>query len=601
MSVDVRALKLALNPKYPELRQALKKLLKDQLFIPQYNISLDEERQLTRQRLHRVADLGLLTPQDYIHDPCKLFAIHEVIALADSSLVTAFTIQFNITIGSLMFLGTEKHRKYIPEALAMRITGVFCLTELGYGSNSIAIETTSTYQASSQTFELHTPSVNACKFWAVGYQPTHAVVFAQLINVEGDQGIHAFFVKLRGEDGSLLPGVEVVDLGGVAGVNGVGCNLLRFTRLRVPLEALLDRNGSIAPDGAYTSSIGTNRDRFLKAVERLSAGRLCLSVSCLSTGKMGLLIAYRYAAQRLAVGAKGKSDTPIFSYQLNQNALVPSLAWFIALEFGVQYANQLFLEDAPLLNTFVCILKSLTARTVHSCLRTARERMGGAGYLAVNRIANLLAASDTVLTAEGDTSVLLIKVATDLLKAANDGTYTAPQLSMCPVRQLPNVTDFDSLDLLLEVLRAREVFSFRELSAKLKSSSSFHSAVNYHASEGIQHLSKAYGERVLAEKFLEAISHNPAAAEVLSIAAHLFMLDAIKTDLGWLLLSKLVSPASAANVVGRWEAAIKHLAPLMGQVIEAFDIPEEMVRAPAAGDYVGYNDVSMKGELVPKL
>jgi acyl-CoA oxidase len=605
MEIDVSALKQALQPGHQDVRQTLKKLLAEPLFTPRYNLSLEEERRLTRQRLVKVAESGVLRPQDYTEDPGKIFAIHETLVLSDSSLTSAFTIQFNILVGSLSNLSTGRHSAFISEAMAMRCIGCFALTEIGYGSNAISIETTSTYDPTSQTFELHTPNIKACKFWVSGNKPTHGVIFAKLITPAGDQGIQPFFTRLRAEDGSLLPGVEELDLGAVSGPNGVGSNLLRFTRFRIPLDSLMDRYASVSPDGTFSSQIANKRERFLKSIERLSAGRICMTVSCLGAAKLICLIVHRYASQRLAVGPEGKSDAPIMSYQLQQNALVPYFARIIALEFGAQYAKHLFTSNDPFLSTFICVLKPLAGWTVNRFSRIARERMGGAGFLSVNRMSNAIWASDSVLTAEGDNAILMIKVATDLIKQAMSGKYTPPQLSMCPVRHLPNVTDFSSLDLLLELLRAREVFSFRSLSERMQKSSeagaSLFEITSQLEAQRLQHLSKSFGERILAEKFLEAIAHNPRVADVLSLAALLYMLDAVKDDLGWLMTAKLVSAKAALSIVEKWTATIKQFSPLLTKVVEGFDIPADLVNAPAAGDYVGYNDLSLGGELLPKL
>ena len=42
-------------------------------------------------------------------------------------------------------LGTERHRKYLPEIDKMNVIGCFGLTELGYGNNAVEMETTATY------------------------------------------------------------------------------------------------------------------------------------------------------------------------------------------------------------------------------------------------------------------------------------------------------------------------------------------------------------------------------------------------------------------------------------------------------------------------
>ena len=55
-----------------------------------------------------------------------------------------------------------------------------------------------------------------------------------------------------------------------------------------------------------------------------------------------LYISIKYAKQRLAVGSSGKSDTPIFQYQLQQNALIPLLARTLALNMLHNFTKRVF-------------------------------------------------------------------------------------------------------------------------------------------------------------------------------------------------------------------------------------------------------------------
>lgn len=74
--------------------------------------------------------------------------------------------------------------------------------------------------------------------------------------------------------------------------------------------------------------------RFFKVADRLLSGRLCISSMSVSAAKKALFETIRYSQQRLTVGENGMSNTPIMSYQLQQNALLPLVARTIVLNFG---------------------------------------------------------------------------------------------------------------------------------------------------------------------------------------------------------------------------------------------------------------------------
>ena len=91
--------------------------------------------------------------------------------------------------------------------------------------------------------------------------------------------------------------------------------------------------------------------RFFKVADRLLSGRLCISAMCLSATKMCLFLTVRYSQQRLAIGESGESDTPIMSYQLQQNAILPLLARCICLNIGYNRAKDLFVDPTGLEHT----------------------------------------------------------------------------------------------------------------------------------------------------------------------------------------------------------------------------------------------------------
>lgn len=60
---------------------------------------------------------------------------------------------------------------------------------------------------------------------------------------------------------------------------------------------------------------------------------------------------------------------------------------------------------------------------------TTVERCGGQGYLACNRLMELFQGAHSGITAEGDNSVLMQKVAKEILELREKGKYVTPEAS----------------------------------------------------------------------------------------------------------------------------------------------------------------------------
>jgi acyl-CoA oxidase len=143
----------------PKKRQPWFELLKDPVFIPRYNLSLNQMRDEAYKKLKKVTDNKMLSIDDFERDPVNIFTAHEFMGQVDPSAGTKMTVQFNLFGGSVYALHTARHKSLFPKIDNLDIVGCFCLTELGYGNNAVKMETTLTYDEGTKEF------TKSLKYW----------------------------------------------------------------------------------------------------------------------------------------------------------------------------------------------------------------------------------------------------------------------------------------------------------------------------------------------------------------------------------------------------------------------------------------------------
>ena len=162
----------------------------------------------------------------------------------------------------------EQKAWWLEPAQRGEIVGCYAQTELAHGSNVRGLRTTAHLDTDTDEWVLNTPEVGAVKWWSTGMPAsTHAIVFAQLFTPDGEcHGLQMFLVQLRGPDLEPLPGIEVGDVGRLAGENDCTVGYLRMDSLRIPRRHLLERRQHVTPEGEFV--LGPPPDAMAAAAEK---------------------------------------------------------------------------------------------------------------------------------------------------------------------------------------------------------------------------------------------------------------------------------------------------------------------------------------------
>lgn len=203
-----------------------------------------------------------------------------------------------------MALATEQHMPLMKKVDSLKVMGCFCFTELGYGNNAPKMETTATYDESSDTFTIDCPTTAAQKYWITNgaCHANYAVVFAQTIVKGKNEGVNAFLIPIR--EGNPIDnlnnmneckGVTIEDMGIKISLNGIDNGRLIFKGVKVPRTALLNKLNQVTEKGEFISKTAKRSQRFFKVADRLLSGRLCIAAMGMGSLKSCLYETIKYS------------------------------------------------------------------------------------------------------------------------------------------------------------------------------------------------------------------------------------------------------------------------------------------------------------------
>ncbi|MGW7094195.1 acyl-CoA dehydrogenase family protein [Streptomyces sp. NPDC054874] len=639
--LDVRALTEVLDGEYAEVRDLVRANLVTHAPVLDEadELDIDTFRERVRERVVEMAatgQTGMGFPGRYGGggDIGASVAAFETLAFGDLSVLVKVGVQFGLFGGAILHLGTERHHDaYLPDLITGKVMGCFAMTETGHGSNVQALGTVARYDADAREFVITTEGDQARKDY-IGNAARHgelAVVFAQLEVGGTSEGVHAFVVPIR-TGGEVAPGVRIEDDGRKMGLNGVDNGRIRFDGVRVPREALLNRFADVTPEGVYRSTIDNPDRRFFTMLGTLVQGRVSVGGAGVSTAKVALAVATKYALRRRQFpagpqGSRGEEQL-LLDYGLHQRRLLPLIARTYALHFAQDVVrtqlHEVFsgIEDDPgarrRLESRAAGTKALGTWHATRVIQECREACGGAGYLSVNRFAALKSDSDIFTTFEGDNHVLLQLVAKGLLTDYASEFEDLDQLGM--VRYVTNlavetVIEKTSAHKLLErvrdllpggdewdqeaglldseyqlaMVRYREEHMLAGAARRLKrgiDQKRDPGTVFSQVQDHVIAVARAHVERLVLEAFVDKVRAQPESGNkvALGLLCDLFALSTIEADRAWFMEHGRLTVQRSKAITREVNDLCRKVRPLAAGLVDAWGIPAEMLRAP---DLVG--------------
>ncbi|HET6844697.1 MAG TPA: acyl-CoA dehydrogenase [Candidatus Angelobacter sp.] len=578
-------LHLIFDGNYERIHKDVREVLTDPVFDYRSNLTLAEAGRLAYTR-SRLVHGRLERPLEILKNPLRLFALAEWPSLLDISTFSLLMVHYNLCLGTVFDHGSTRE-DLADDLEELNSLASFCsymATELGFGNNVAALRTEAVYDHSRQVFILNTPDPLAQKYMSYsGFTDISrmAVVMAKL-KVEGkDCGVFPFIVRISDKDG-LRPGIRTA-MCPEKPAQGLDNGLTWFDHVVLPRRALLMGDmGRISDEGRFEPTIANSRKRFLRAMTRILPGRLCVASSAVGMGRASVYIALRYAQNRLT-NAPGRNDMPVIEYRSHQLALFTCLAKVYAITLLVNHAKREFLASSesvsPDLNNLIALAKVLATWEMSDVATVCRERCGAQGMFSVNRMNDYIQLLQGLVTAEGDSQVLLATTAGQILSQEKPGNTVEP-----PAPEGRNMLDAGWLLMLLR-FRERKLWSMNREAMDRQSDAGYLQAWN-----GVMNPALAAARLRGVATALQCLhtaaqsAQEPGVRTALGLMASLYGLTEIQRDSGWYLAQSALTAAQVLDTPTLIDDLCVSLQPHAPMLLEGFALTPELLRAPIAYD-----------------
>lgn len=117
----------------------------------------------------------------------------------------------------------------------------------------------------------------------------------------------------------------------------------------------------------------------------------------------------------------------------------------------------------------------------------------------------------------------------------------------------------------------------------------------------VQAFARSYGDRIVCEAFQEVLAQNDVSGSdiepILKKLFHLHLLSTLERDLPWFIEHGTLTPAQGRELLDLNRSLCAQIAPDALSICDSFALPEEVLAAPIARDWVKYNEYDNQGEL----
>ncbi|XP_077990002.1 peroxisomal acyl-coenzyme A oxidase 1-like [Glandiceps talaboti] len=524
----------------------------------------------------------------------------------------AFSLHFGMFIPTILSQGTEEQQKrWLSLAENYQIIGTYAQTELGHGTFIRGLETTATYDPTTEEFVINSPTLTAMKWWPgyLGKTSTHAIVMAQLYSQGQCYGLHTFIVQLRSlEDHEPMPGVTVGDIGPKFGINYEDNGFARFDNVRIPRDNMLMKFAKILPSGQYVKPQNT----------RLSYGtllymRVFFLLYVTLRFASAVTIATRYSiVRRQSEIQPGAKEVQIMDFQSQQYKILPQLATVYAFLFTQKKINQLHdqLQREMQTENFASLsdvhgtvagIKAFVTCKAGEGIEKCRLACGGHGYSEVSALPSLYTLVAVTITGEGESTVMYLQTARYLVKCAAKvamGTKLPPFTSYLEVKEqgkCPAKTPSDLLkfEVLINAYQNRACGLVNEAAQKLQSEIT--KGTPQHVAWNNSHLllikaAEAHCHFVVMKSFIDFTMTTPMEQpirDVLTKLCQLYALYGIRENAGDFLQDGYMNGDQISMVTTQIARVMSSIRPNAIALVDAFDFPDESLGCSALGRYDG--------------